>query len=114
MLDSNFTQVLNTSIEQLQDSQMADPNAVTDFEQAMQQNVDNGLGESVLDQIVDMKKQISGATESLKTAMSSGIDDPAALMEIQWALTRITMQEELIAKTAGKTSQNVETLMKAQ
>ena len=114
MLDSNFTQTLNTSIEEIQDSQMADPNAVNDFEQAMQQNVDNGLGESALEYLVDMKKQISGTAESLKTAMTSSIGSPAALMEIQWALTKITMQEELIAKTAGKTSQNVETLMKAQ
>ncbi|NRB24701.1 type III secretion system inner rod subunit SctI [Shewanella sp.] len=114
MIEANFTQVLNTSIEQLQDSQIAEHGAVAEFEQAMQSNVDNGLGESVLDQIVEMKQQLSGATESLHTAMSSGVDDPAALMEIQWALTRITMQEELIAKTAGKMSQNIETLMKAQ
>ncbi len=35
-------------------------------------------------------------------------------MQMQWSLMRITMQEELIAKTVGKMSQNVETLLKTQ
>ncbi|MDC5278186.1 SctI family type III secretion system inner rod subunit LcrO, partial [Acinetobacter baumannii] len=33
-------------------------------------------------------------------------------MLMQWSLIRITIQEELIAKTAGRMSQNVETLSK--
>ncbi len=41
-------------------------------------------------------------------------DDPNSLMQMQWSLMRITMQEELIAKTVGRMSQNVETLMKTQ
>ena len=50
----------------------------------------------------------------MRAELSTPGDDPNSLMQMQWSLMRITMQEELIAKTVGKMSQNVETLLKTQ
>ncbi|HAU4896059.1 TPA: EscI/YscI/HrpB family type III secretion system inner rod protein, partial [Aeromonas hydrophila] len=61
-----------------------------------------------------IKQQFVEAKESLRAELSTPGDDPNSLMQMQWALMRITMQEELIAKTVGKMSQNVETLLKTQ
>lgn len=90
----------------------ANESDVNQFQQAM--TSEDGLGKSIVSELVDMKDKFKGAVSNLEKAMSSRIDDPSALMQMQWSLTRITMQEELIAKTAGKTTQNIETLIKAQ
>ncbi|MNF10301.1 Yop proteins translocation protein I [compost metagenome] len=61
-----------------------------------------------------MKERFDRAKEELKVSLSTTQDDPSALLQMQWSLMRITLQEEMIAKTTMRLTQNVETLMKAQ
>lgn len=86
---------------------------VMEFEQAM--SVGSGsLGGGFLNEIGQIKEQFNQAKHELRVQLASPGSDPSSLMQMQWSLMRITLQEELIAKTVGKMSQNVETLMKTQ
>jgi type III secretion protein I len=114
MINTQYTELVETSLEQIQDGQIEEGLSER-FEQAMfSPESSDGLESGILENISEIKSSIDGAKSSLQTSMQSIGDNPAKLMEMQWALTRITFQEELIAKTVGKTTQNIETLLKAQ
>ncbi len=83
---------------------------VAEFERAM--GGAGSLGGDLLSELGQIKERFSQAKQELQVELSTPGDDPNSLM--QWSLMRITMQEELIAKTVGRMSQNVETLMKTQ
>ncbi|MFN1531789.1 type III secretion system inner rod subunit SctI [Vibrio jasicida] len=119
MINTQYTEVMQTNLEQVQDAQAQDAQAQDGlserFEQAMlAPEGNNGLEGGLLENISELKNTIDNAKSSLTDSMKMVGDDPAQLLQMQWALTRITFQEELIAKTVGKTTQNVETLLKAQ
>lgn len=110
--------VIETSLESL-NSQMPDKHLVGEFERALQPSMrahdqGHGQGAGLLQQVGQVKEQFTEAKRSITDALSKNVDDPATLLELQWSLTRINLQEELIAKTVGRTTQNIETLMKAQ
>lgn len=105
-------QALVTSLDELKQAEPA-VDQVARFDAAMSDD-GRGLGDSLLSGLSDLKRDFTSAKEELKAQMATPGDDPASLMQMQWSLMRITMQEELIAKTVGKMSQNVETLMKTQ
>lgn len=107
---SQTAQALVTSLDELK---ATEPSHVAGFEQAMGTS-SQGIGGSLLGELGEIKQQFVEAKESLKAELSTPGDDPNSLMQMQWSLMRITMQEELIAKTVGKMSQNVETLLKTQ
>lgn len=86
---------------------------IANFEQAMGGSA-QGLGGSLLGELGELKQQFVEAKQNLQAELATPGDDPNSLMQMQWSLMRITMQEELIAKTVGKMSQNVETLLKTQ
>ncbi len=108
-----LNQAMVTSLEELKSEQVAPASQVADFEQAMSRAPGN-LGADLLNELGEIKAQFTEAKQDLEVRLSTPADDPNSLMEMQWALMRITMQEELIAKTVGKMSQNVETLLKTQ
>lgn len=105
-------QAVVTSLDELKTADTAS-SQVASFEQAMSAP-SQGIGGSLLGEQGEIKQQFVEAKESLRAELSTPGDDPNSLMQMQWALMRITMQEELIAKTVGKMSQNVETLLKTQ
>ena len=72
------------------------------------------LRRDLLSELGQIRERFSQAKQELQMELSTSGDDPNSLMQMQWSLMRITMQEELIAKTVGRMSQNVETLMKTQ
>ncbi|MGQ8918386.1 type III secretion system inner rod subunit SctI [Pseudomonas lundensis] len=109
---SQISQSVVTSLEELQPAE-ANAAQVADFDHAMSNGADS-LGGSFLSEIGHIKEQFTEAKEALKVQLSTPGDDPNILMQMQWSLMRISMQEELIAKTVGRMSQNVETLMKTQ
>ncbi|MCR3852447.1 type III secretion system inner rod subunit SctI [Pseudomonas aeruginosa] len=74
----------------------------------------SSLGGDLLSELGQIRERFSQAKQELQVELSTPGDDPNSLMQMQWSLMRITMQEELIAKTVGRMSQNVETLMKTQ
>lgn len=87
---------------------------VAEFERAM--GGAGSLGGDLLSELGQIRERFSQAKQELQVELSTPGDDPNSLMQMQmqWSLMRITMQEELIAKTVGRMSQNVETLMKTQ
>ena len=101
-----------TSLDELKTVEAASPH-IASFEQAMGSS-SQGLGGSLLGELGELKQQFTDAKQSLQAELATPGDDPNSLMQMQWSLMRITMQEELIAKTVGKMSQNVETLLKTQ
>ncbi|WP_038172609.1 type III secretion system inner rod subunit SctI [Vibrio pacinii] len=114
IIDSSYRSGIQTSLEEVQDAQIEDE-LKERFEQAMSVvESDAGLEGGLLENISELKSNIDNAKSALQDNMQMIGDNPAKLLEMQWALTRITFQEELIAKTVGKTTQNVETLLKAQ
>lgn len=105
-------QAVVTSLDELKTVD-ASSSHVASFEQAMGGS-SQGLGGSLLGELGEIKQQFTEAKKSLEAELATPGDDPNSLMQMQWSLMRITMQEELIAKTVGKMSQNVETLLKTQ
>ena len=102
-------QAVVTSLDELKAVDLSSPH-VASFEQAMG-STSQGMGSSLLG---ELKQQFVEAKQNLQAELATPGDDPNSLMQMQWSLMRITMQEELIAKTVGKMSQNVETLLKTQ
>ncbi|HGJ5856931.1 type III secretion system inner rod subunit SctI [Arsenophonus nasoniae] len=71
-------------------------------------------GDSFIDQIETVRRNMSQAKSEFQQNINNEELSPQKLMQVQWSLMRITLQEELIAKTAGKVTQSMETLLKAQ
>ncbi|MEE1879844.1 type III secretion system inner rod subunit SctI [Pseudomonas soli] len=86
---------------------------VAEFEQALS-NSAGSLEEGVLHKIAQFGQQHAEARQGAHASLVSGVGDPVALMDAHWALMRTNLQVELIAKGVGRTTQNIETLMKAQ
>ena len=107
---SQSAQAVVTSLDELKTTD-ATSSQVASFEQAMS-SPSQGIGGSLLGELGEIRQQFVEAKESLRAELSPPGDAPNSLM--QMSLMRITMQEELIAKTVGKMSQNVETLLKTQ
>ncbi|MFM5521627.1 type III secretion system inner rod subunit SctI [Aeromonas jandaei] len=105
-------QAVVTSLDELKAADVPGAQIAT-FEQAMGGST-QGIGGTLLGEIGEIKQQFVEAKQSLQAELATPGDDPNSLMQMQWSLMRITMQEELIAKTVGKMSQNVETLLKTQ
>ncbi|BCS51184.1 type III secretion system inner rod subunit SctI [Aeromonas jandaei] len=105
-------QAVVTSLDELKAADVPGAQIAT-FEQAMGGSA-QGIGGTLLGEIGEIKQQFVEAKQSLQAELATPGDDPNSLMQMQWSLMRITMQEELIAKTVGKMSQNVETLLKTQ
>ncbi|MFQ1842230.1 SctI family type III secretion system inner rod subunit AscI [Aeromonas veronii] len=105
-------QAVVTSLDELKAVDLSSPH-VASFEQAMG-STSQGMGSSLLGELGALKQQFVEAKQNLQAELATPGDDPNSLMQMQWSLMRITMQEELIAKTVGKMSQNVETLLKTQ
>ncbi|QZA56240.1 MULTISPECIES: type III secretion system inner rod subunit SctI [Pseudomonas] len=91
----------------------ADSRQVAEFEQALSGAVTSPEG-GLLHQVGQLTQQYSQARQGAQANLVSGTGDPVALMDAHWALMRSNLQVELIAKGVGRTTQNIETLMKAQ
>lgn len=89
-----------------------DPMHIAQFERAI--GGSGNLGGGLLSEIGQIKEQFTQAKRELEVRLATPSDSPASLMQMQWSLMRITMQEELLAKTVGRMSQSVETLLKTQ
>jgi type III secretion protein I len=87
-----------------------DSRQVAEFEQALA----GGSGDGLLHQVGQLSQQHAEARQGAHASLVSGTGDPVALMDAHWALIRSNLQVELIAKGVGRTTQNIETLMKAQ
>ncbi|BCJ06261.1 MULTISPECIES: type III secretion system inner rod subunit SctI [unclassified Pseudomonas] len=91
----------------------ADSRQVAEFEQALSGAADSP-GDGLLHQIGQLHQQHTEARQGAQASLVSRTGDPVALMDAHWSLIRSNLQVELIAKGVGRTTQNIETLMKAQ
>ncbi|WP_350305477.1 type III secretion system inner rod subunit SctI [Photorhabdus viridis] len=107
-----ISETLITSLDELNTPQASAEN-IAHFELAMS-NQDQGLENNLISELGQYKQQLTQAKQDLEAQLAVPGSDPNSLMQMQWSLMRITLQEELIAKTVGRLNQNVETLMKAQ
>ncbi|OCQ54590.1 Yop proteins translocation protein I [Photorhabdus australis subsp. thailandensis] len=105
-------ETLITNLDELNKLQASAEN-IARFEHAMS-NQEQGLGNDLINELGQIRQQLTQAKQELETQLAVPGSDPNSLMQMQWSLMRITLQEELIAKTVGRLNQNVETLMKAQ
>ncbi|WP_323834799.1 type III secretion system inner rod subunit SctI [Photorhabdus africana] len=107
-----ISETLITSLDELNTHQASAEN-IASFEHAMS-NQDQGIESNLINELGQLKQQFTQAKQELETQLAVPGSDPNSLMQMQWSLMRITLQEELIAKTVGRLNQNIETLMKAQ
>ena len=75
----------------------------------------DGLGAQLLDALGDTKKSVNEKSLSIEETLSR-VDSlsPAELLKVQFELAEVTLQQELISKGVTKSTQNVDTLLKAQ
>lgn len=90
-----------------------DSRQVAEFEQALSSSA-GSPEEGVLHKVAQLGQQHAEARQGAHASLVSGVGDPVALLDAHWALIRTNLQVELIAKGVGRTTQNIETLMKAQ
>ena len=75
----------------------------------------DGLGAQLLDALGDTKKSVSETSLSIEQTLAR-VDNlsPGELLKVQFELAEITLQQELISKGVTKSTQNVDSLLKAQ
>jgi len=72
------------------------------------------LGEAILDGIQQMREAHQERIRALDAAVEGEVLHLEQLLAAQAALIRLTFEQELIAKTVGKATQNLDTLLKSQ
>ena len=75
----------------------------------------NGLGDTILGGIQDIKEGYDKKLEKIDNSLSvEGGNDMASILKIQLDLTKLMIQGELLNKTATQMTHNVDTLLKSQ
>lgn len=72
------------------------------------------LGDKFFQILSDTKQEISEKTNQIESSLSVKDISPVDLIRLQFELAEITIQQELISKGVSKSTQNVDTLLKAQ
>ncbi len=74
-----------------------------------------GLGDEFLDALGEVKMQVSERSHNItETIANLEVISPAQLLQLQLDLAQVTLQQELISKGVTKSTQNIETVIKAQ
>ena len=103
---NQITAVSMDSLHTQQDYTLPSASSMADME---------GLSAQFLDALGEMKSEVSSRAESIELTLSDLTDlSPQKLLHVQMELMQVTLQQELISKGISKTTQNVETLVKAQ
>ena len=74
-----------------------------------------GLSEQFMQTLGEVKAEVSEKSHQIELNLDQ-LDDlsPQRLLQVQIELMQVTLQQELISKGVSKTTQNVDTLIKAQ
>lgn len=74
-----------------------------------------GLSAQFLDALGEMKTEVSTRADNIELTLNDLTDlSPQKLLQVQMELMQVTLQQELISKGVTKSTQNIETLIKAQ
>ncbi len=87
--------------------------AAAEFENAFANASGDTLGESVVQQMGDLRESYNTKVEAINQSAAE-MTTPAEMLQLQWQVSSLTLQQDLLAKTAGKSNQNLETLLKMQ
>ena len=74
----------------------------------------SNIGDKVLDGLEKIKNVHEAEVESINVSLASPDLDVQSLMGLQMKLSRLSLQQDLIAKTASKSTQNLDSLLKTQ
>ncbi|WP_263079054.1 type III secretion system inner rod subunit SctI [Endozoicomonas sp. Mp262] len=105
--------VTQSALELTDSSSQVDEVAVEQFEQAFAGNHGDSLGQDVIEGLGDIRESYNQKVESI-TQSASELSSPAEMLQLQFQVSSLTLQQDLLAKTAGKSNQNLETLLKMQ
>lgn len=72
------------------------------------------MGTSILEGMQQLKIGYDEKVNAINDAVTVGQLTVQDVMKLQLEIAKLQMQEELMAKTASKTTQNVDTLLKSQ
>lgn len=74
----------------------------------------SNIGDKVLDGLEQIKNVHEAEVEGINVSLASPDLDVQSLMGLQMKLSRLSLQQDLIAKTASKSTQNLDSLLKTQ
>ncbi|WDE09423.1 type III secretion system inner rod subunit SctI [Thalassomonas haliotis] len=74
----------------------------------------SNIGDKVLDGLEKIKNVHEAEVEGINLSLASPDLDVQTLMGLQMKLSRLSLQQDLIAKTASKSTQNLDSLLKTQ
>jgi type III secretion system YscI/HrpB-like protein len=72
------------------------------------------IGDAMLNNIQKIKADYDTAVEKINLSVSAVEITPQGLLRLQLEIARLQLQEDLMAKVASKSTQNVDTLLKSQ
>ncbi len=72
------------------------------------------LGDKFFQILSDTKQEINEKTTNIESSLKVDEITPMDLIRLQYEIAEITIQQELISKGVSKSTQNVDTLLKAQ
>ncbi|VUD69249.1 Yop proteins translocation protein I [Thalassocella blandensis] len=75
---------------------------------------ETSLGDKFFQILSDTKQEIKEKTSQIETSLKVDEITPVDLLRLQFEIAEITIQQELISKGVSKSTQNVDTLLKAQ
>ncbi|GLS24693.1 type III secretion system inner rod subunit SctI [Marinibactrum halimedae] len=75
---------------------------------------DASLGDKFFQILSETKREINEKTSEIQSTLKVDELTPMDLIRLQYEIAEITIQQELISKGVSKSTQNVDTLLKAQ
>lgn len=115
----SVSSVASSALELAESSASApvDDKAVDAFEQAFADTGDssssNNIGQGLVEKAGELRESYNSKVEAINESMMN-VTSPAELLKLNWQISSLTLQQDLLAKTAGKSNQNLETLLKMQ
>jgi len=88
--------------------------ALTNSQLCSSESGDSCMGTSILEGMQQLKIGYDEKVNAINDAVTVGQLTVQDVMKLQLEIAKLQMQEELMAKTASKTTQNVDTLLKSQ
>ncbi|WP_163834350.1 type III secretion system inner rod subunit SctI [Spartinivicinus ruber] len=118
MTEAVFHSVTIAIDSPLAEGGVANSGDVQQFDAMMAEGAEgNGITDQAVELMENVKASIEQSGKKIDEQMKATKDDPlsmTAIMEMQTALAKKHLQEELITKIASKSTQHVDTFLKAQ
>ncbi|WP_018692193.1 EscI/YscI/HrpB family type III secretion system inner rod protein [Algicola sagamiensis] len=94
---------------------LMEENDPTVVEVKVQETPEPGMGDKILEGLSDLKAGMNNHTTSINESVAATETmSHQELLKLQLEVQKLGMTQELMAKTAGKSTQNLDTLLKSQ